>query len=541
MEEINKQQQQLLSNINDKNIIEQEDENKNKRLKYEGFVKKEKKKKQKIDHSIPLKEKPSQEDLDSHSECLFWIVNKKKHRAEFCKYKRAKDSTLCNHHKPIDPPPPPPPQSTSDNIDSNTSENNNQNINDNDNSKPKERKRMYCPLNPTHIIYESKLKKHLKACPNAKVGQKNAHIELSKKEPFYKENINDLNENEKVTLEPIILSQVSTENLINISVKLDQFFEKFFNKNEIQSLNQNHKSFDKIFNSDQQLKHIQQESSIINLLEKSNLYNSENIYLEFGAGSGKLSNHIFMSHEKKSGHILIDRMKFRSLKKVDRLIKNEKGCHHFSRILIDIRHLNLSNLSILQEKPFVITSKHLCGCATDFTLDSIFNLLNNSNEKIINNFKGIGIATCCHHICNFNTYSNQSFLKDQLNITPLEFQLICSISSWATIDENKCKENNDDNDDDNDDDDDDDDDDEEDEMIKKDKKEKEEFENQLKIEFNKQDVFSVKRKEELGYKAKRIIDYGRYLFIKEKLNLPNTNFWIYTNQSKENLFLVSNK
>ncbi|KAM9978126.1 hypothetical protein ACTFIY_011871 [Dictyostelium cf. discoideum] len=523
-------------NNNNKEINEKDDEINNKRLKYEGFIKKEKKKKQKIDHSIPLKEKPTQEDIDSHSECLFWIVNKKKHRAEFCKYKRAKDSKLCNHHKPIEQISSEP-QSTDYNGYDNTTENNNNNNNNtttttttttttqDDNSKPKERKRIHCPLNPTHIIYESKLQKHLKACPNAKVGQKNAHIELSKKEPYYKENINDLNENVKLTLEPIILSQVSTENLINISIKLDQFFEKFF-KNEIQSLNQTHKSFDKIFNSDQQLKHIQQESSIINLLENSNLYNSDNVYLEFGAGSGKLSNHIFMSHEKKSGHILIDRMKFRSLKKVDRLIKNEKGCHHFSRLLIDIRHLNLSNLSILEEKPFVITSKHLCGCATDFTLDSIFNLLNNSNEKVNNNFKGIGIATCCHHICNFNTYSNQSYLKDQLNITPLEFQLICSISSWATIDENKCN-NDDDNEVEE----------EDDELIK----EKKEFENQLKIDFNKQDVFSIKRKEELGYKAKRLIDYGRYLFIKEKLNLPNTNFWVYTNQSKENLFLVSNK
>ncbi|KAN0050856.1 hypothetical protein ACTA71_004152 [Dictyostelium dimigraforme] len=518
---------------NNKEINEQNDENNNKRLNYEGFIKKERKKKQKIDHSIPLKEKPTQEDIDSHSECLFWIVNKKKHRAEFCKYKRAKDSTLCNHHKPIDQitsPSPPPPEQPITSSDSNNNNNNSTQDNNTkeDITKPKERKRIHCPLNPTHIIYESKLQKHLKACPNAKVGQRNAHIELSKKEPYYKENINDLNENEKLILEPIVLSKVSTGNLINISIKLDQFFEEFF-KNEIQSLNQTHKSFNKIFNSDQQLKHIQQESSIINLLERSNLYNSDNVYLEFGAGSGKLSNHIFMSHEKKSGHILIDRMKFRSLKKVDRLIKNEKGCHHFSRLLIDIRHLNLSNLSILEEKPFVITSKHLCGCATDFTLDSIFNLLNNSNEKVNNNFKGIGIATCCHHICNFNTYSNQSFLKDQLNITPLEFQLICSISSWATIDENKCNDKDGEEEEG---------DDEDDELIKKDKKE---FENQLKMEFNNQDVFSIKRKEELGYKAKRIIDYGRYLFIKEKLNLPNTNFWIYTNQSKENLFLVSNK
>jgi len=381
-------------------------------------LKKEEKKKNKpvIDHTQPLKQTPTQDDIDKHNDCLFWIVNKKKHRAEFCKYKRTNNSTFCTHHRPV--------------------EDNNSNNNNNINSEEKEdktKKRVVCPLNPTHIVYEYKLAKHIKGCPNAIANQKQAHIEVSKTKDYYLENINNLIENDKTTvLEPITLSKVSTTELYSIAGKLDIIFQDLY-PNGISTSNSIHSSFNKIFNSEHTLKHIQQESSMISLLENNQLLNKDNVYLEFGAGSGKLSYHIFSALDKQSGgHILIDRMKFRSLKKVDRLIKYESMCKYFDRLLIDIRHLDMSKLDILKSNNFVITSKHLCGCATDFTLESISNLLKN-NPSIINNLSGIGIATCCHHICSWDTYINQPFIRDELKLTPKEFQLLCAMSSWATI------------------------------------------------------------------------------------------------------------
>jgi len=354
-------------------------------------------------------------------------------------------------------------------------------------------------------------------------------------------------------LEPITLSKVSTTELYSIAGKLDIIFQDLY-PNGISTSNSIHSSFNKIFNSEHTLKHIQQESSMISLLENNQLLNKDNVYLEFGAGSGKLSYHIFSALDKQSGgHILIDRMKFRSLKKVDRLIKYESMCKYFDRLLIDIRHLDMSKLDILKSNNFVITSKHLCGCATDFTLESISNLLKN-NPSIINNLSGIGIATCCHHICSWDTYINQPFIRDELKLTPKEFQLLCAMSSWATIgskdqqdedeviieskEDKKRKRDNNNNDDDDDDDTDDDNDNYSDNEQQKVKKEKELKEAQ--DEFNRETIFTKKRKEELGYKCKRIIDYGRNLFIKQNLNL-NCNLYIYTSLSKENLYIVCNK
>eukprot|EP01132_Coremiostelium_polycephalum_P004639 gene4639-5796_t len=482
----------------------------NKKLK----AKKEKKQKPKLDFTQPLKESPTPQDIENHNDCLFWSVNKKKHRAGFCKFKRRNGSKYCTHHIPLD------------------EFNNNINSNNNENStttttttvKP-ERKRVSCPLNPSHIVYEDNLSKHLKGCPNSRPTQKEAHIQASKLESFYKKNNNNLVSNEKLELTPIQqLSKVENQVLEQISLKLDQIFSNLY-PNGIPISNHTHSSFDKIFDSTRTLKHIQQESSMISILEMNQLLSEKNLYLEYGAGSGKLSQHIFSVLEKRSGHILIDRMKFRSLKKVDRLIKNEKSCLYFQRLLIDIRDLDLGQIDILKKNDFVVTSKHLCGCATDFTLESIYNVIQ-SDPNIKNHFKGIGIATCCHHVCNWDTYINQQFIKENLKLSPQEFQLICSISSWATINEKKRDreeyegggggEVDDDEDDD-------------------ENKRESKTKNGL-IENDEIYVFSKERKEELGYKAKRILDYGRYLFVKDKLGLE-TRLDIYTNHSKENLFL----
>ncbi|EGC38742.1 hypothetical protein DICPUDRAFT_148568 [Dictyostelium purpureum] len=503
-----------INNNNNETNQNNEINNKQKfKLSEKTILKNEKKKKKiKIDHSIPLKEKPNQEDIESHNDCLFWIVNKKKHRAEFCKFKRTKDSTFCTIHKTID-------NTTTDTATPTKNE-----------GKKDTSIRIVCPLDPTHTIYKHNLKKHLKGCSGTKLNQREAHLLISKQQDFYKENVNNLNGNEKLDSNSLALSQVTNEELELIAHKLDQFFEKYY-PNGIKVSNNIHKTFNNLFNQEQILKHIQQESSIISLLELNNLYNENNIYLEFGAGSGKLSNHIFQSHEKKSGHILIDRMKFRSLHKIDRYIKNEATCRHFERLLVDIRHLDLSKLSALEKHPFVITSKHLCGCATDFTLDCISNLLKSNNSELFkNNFSGLGLATCCHHHCSYDTYINQPFLKNELNLTAKEFQLICSISSWATIDENKLDEKQQKQEKDQE---------QEQEELDEELLKEKEKENQLKLDYNNNRVFSNKRKEELGYKAKRLIDYGRYLYIKENFGLPNTDFFIYTNQSKENFFLIS--
>ncbi|EFA83494.1 hypothetical protein PPL_03536 [Heterostelium album PN500] len=511
------------SDIYEINNNENDNDNNNKNtndLKDKKKEKREKKRKErvKIDHSIPLKEKPTDEDLAQHNGCQFWMVVKSKHRAYFCPIPKTKNSMFCTHHRPLEE--------------------------CEDESDPL-KKRVRCPLNPAHIVYEHKLKKHLKGCPNSKDTQSNAHISSSKKQVYYNENINGMPPSFNV--KP--LSHVSTAHLHAIANKLDSLFTELFPFG-IKIAEYQHSSFDKIVasnvNSERKLKHIQQESSIITLLENEQLLGKDNIYLEFGAGTGKLGYHVFQALENKSGHIMIDRMKFKSLKRSDRQIKNEAGCKYFDRFLIDIRHLDLAKVEQLEQSKFVIISKHLCGCATDLTLKCLSNALHN-NTKLQPNFNGIGIATCCHHLCTLDTYINPSFISDRCKLTADEFQLMCSITSWATINEkqqqhqqssqdkdkdenvnnkrmkleNDSKESDSEDEDDN----------------KKLKEEQDGINNKVINDLvNYDSVFEILRKEDLGYKAKRILDYGRYLYLKDTLSLQPT-MQVYTSHSKENMFL----
>ena len=67
--------------------------------------------------------------------------------------------------------------------------------------------------------------------------------------------------------------------------------------------------------------------------------------------------------------------------------------------------------------------------------------------------KGIMIALCCHHRCSWRSYVGKQFLQEQ-GFSREDFQLLTSISSWATcgfgknksddnehdIDEDQCQD-----------------------------------------------------------------------------------------------------
>eukprot|EP01133_Synstelium_polycarpum_P000225 gene225-275_t len=258
----------------------------------------------------------------------------------FCNIAKRPGSLFCTHHRPLD---------------------------EYANESDPNRRRVACPLNPEHVVYENKLRKHLKGCPNAKETQANAHVKSSKTQVYYNENLNG--EEPCFITKP--LSHATTAQLEHIASVLDRLFTTHY-PNDMVTYNTQHESFERIF-KEKKLKHIQQESSILSVLDREKLLLPSNVFLEFGAGTGKLGYHVFSAMEKKSGHIMVDRMKFKSLKRADRMIKNEPTCNYFDRLLIDIRHLDLSQIDILKQSKYAIISKHLCGCATDFTLRCLAN------------------------------------------------------------------------------------------------------------------------------------------------------------------------
>ena len=117
---------------------------------------------------------------------------------------------------------------------------------------------------------------------------------------------------------------------------------------------------------------------------------------------------------------------------------------HCYRYRIDIRHCSLpevlkqvsSRTVIKADKDVIVVAKHLCGCATDMTLRSMSNLIRSSKENSVdsprNIARGIAIATCCHHACNWNDYVGKSFLIAQ-GFSPEEFNVMRSWSGWASM------------------------------------------------------------------------------------------------------------
>ena len=122
------------------------------------------------------------------------------------------------------------------------------------------------------------------------------------------------------------------------------------------------------------------------------------IIVEFGAGKGGLTEEINKKNKDKNVYILLERSGVRFKK------ENKKQNNNFNsiRFKTDIINFNLNYIDnldkitkeekqkkLLEEKGYNIIgiAKHICGCAFDISLTSIFNY--SQQEKI----KGLVMAT----------------------------------------------------------------------------------------------------------------------------------------------------
>jgi tRNA:m4X modification enzyme len=78
-------------------------------------------------------------------------------------------------------------------------------------------------------------------------------------------------------------------------------------------------------------------------------------------------------------------------------------------------------------KRAVLGAKHLCGVASDLALRSLVSF----GSHLATDVAGLGIATCCHHCCNWDDYVGRDFLASK-GITGAEFSVMCGWTSWAT-------------------------------------------------------------------------------------------------------------
>lgn len=184
------------------------------------------------------------------------------------------------------------------------------------------------------------------------------------------------------------------------------------------------------------VKHAIQNEAIIRHLRLAEMWNSEALYVEWGAGNAFLSQQL--QQQLHSDHIIIDRK-----------TPKTKGDHKrdrtrlWKRITIDIKDIALdavpevcqtrateetpTKTTIYPTRPLCSFSKHLCGAATDLTVRCL-----EQHQSAPGATDSLLIALCCHHRCSWRSYVGRGFFEDTLGLTRDDFELMVRMSSWAT-------------------------------------------------------------------------------------------------------------
>ncbi|KOC67036.1 tRNA guanosine-2'-O-methyltransferase TRM13 like protein [Habropoda laboriosa] len=410
--------------------------------------------------------------MTEENHCMYFVKRKKR----YCRMTVRKGNRYCGEHQEV------PLESFSYN------------------KEASENKRIKCPLDPTHTCYESKLAKHLKVC--------NAKRFIDAQPSFIVKGINV----KEVCDAPrhVPLSELSELVISTVIDKVKTAYEKLPKFPKI--LLQHEVLKDKIHDNScgkSIKKHLSQNSSLLSHLELANLVKENTCFIEFGAGKGKLTYWLgqIIKDKKNCGILLIDRSSHRH--KSDNKLKSEQFLLVIERVRVDIADLKLNNMTVIQKfEHKVAIAKHLCGAATDLTLNCLIQAMQNEPKC---NISGLVIAFCCHHKCDYASYVGKQFLK-QCGFTSNEFTVLCSIASWATcgsgLNESKKILNTQNN------------------------------SNDTRI--NIKNLTSSER-EKIGRKVKLLLNWGRLEYLKNVGFQSNLVYYTTTDISLENMCIVATK
>ncbi|POM58891.1 tRNA guanosine-2'-O-methyltransferase [Phytophthora palmivora] len=374
--------------------------------------------------------------------CMFKVVRKNR----YCNISRVPGSLFCGNHLP-----------DSDVAVSKKSQK----------FKAATRRRVPCPVDASHTVYEYDLAKHVLVCNRVK------DADTMKKLPYYSHNINSgthcSDRGDNTTSEGIaekdekhstpsaqeqqgIIDKLQAIDFKDLRERIDAAYAACVGELKLEKLH--HKCCDQLFEEKKKagasksvLRHIEQQASIIGHMEKVRLLEDSNAaFVELGAGRGMLSLALAQMYPD-SLYVLIDRAHTRG--KADRFIggdgKGDESAKESSMMLrakIDIRHLNFAGMQEVLNKRVVCMSKHLCGVATDLSLRAIAQTLPElSNTQVVpledtpaavsSSFQGLAIALCCHHVCAWEDYVNPAFFLAH-GFKAEEFELLTSMTSWTT-------------------------------------------------------------------------------------------------------------
>jgi len=300
-----------------------------------------------------------------------------------------------------------------------------------------ERKRVLCPLNPSHRVLLDRLQEHLKVCNVYKERLRvrslpyfcesiNVNMDLVGDDDAKMMHIDDFQDAERIRIVetlPFLIKKIKNGPLSGLNVCEDVLEESALGtKGQEERL------------SKMQRHHVQ-ESAIIDCFcgalgkQKLSDRNAKVLLVEMGAGRGGLSHAACDYFSKKQGAdlscLLIDR------KACANKSDNALRCRQHERSRIDIRDLDLRKHSFLnehlaEEAMIAMGSKHLCGAATCLSLSCALN--RGEGQKV---FDVIAIALCCHHLCTWQSYANREMFLNDLGLRRRDFELIRCMSSWA--------------------------------------------------------------------------------------------------------------
>lgn len=275
--------------------------------------------------------------------------------------------------------------------------------------------RVPCPIDSRHSVWEKDLKIHIQKCSAKSIE--------STQVPWYKLNHNcEIGEN--------IDGTIDYKKWIPI---VEKIYTRFDDLNLIQLEHEGVKErMEELGNQ----KHAIQQSSLISHLDNKELLSNELNYIEFGCGRAELSRYIAKSIIHRTGKaanfLLIDRSPTR-LKLDSKMVKDaeeQKLETKVHRVKIDIKDLYIDQI-LENEFPnsgeFVGVSKHLCGAATDLTIQCIL-----KNPILNSKFKGMIVAMCCRHCCDYNMlHKDTKKFLDELGIDREGFKHLMKFASWA--------------------------------------------------------------------------------------------------------------
>lgn len=279
--------------------------------------------------------------------------------------------------------------------------------------------RVPCPLDNKHTVLKSKLATHLAKCgakPTLRPDYCQGGINVPKAG------------SKTISHKPMTIARITDDQLMGVIGKVEHVYEQYV-QDKITSNIHNHEALKQelaqSFYGPSVLKHLKQNASLLGLLEQANLLQDDSIFIEFGSGRGLLTFWLTQAvpNTNKCDFILVDRASHRH--KFDNKLRDKEG-FSIERIRTDIQDLYLPKVPSIQssDKGVVGVSKHLCGAATDLTLRACQQLKQGR-------LKGLMIALCCHHRCDWNLFAGCDYLQE-LGFVPDEFSLLCGLTSWAT-------------------------------------------------------------------------------------------------------------